>query len=68
MEDEELEVLAFDAVLHKTEMAALLDLGGGEQHWFPFSEVPALQSDFDVGDGPDEVEVPVWLLTEKGLT
>lgn len=61
------ELLAFDMVLKKTELAALLDLGDGEQVWIPYSQAEDLEHDFDIGDGPDEVEATEWILKEKGL-
>jgi hypothetical protein len=62
----ETEELVFEMVLRKTAAAALLDLGDGEQHWFPFSQVPELEEEIDVGDD-GVVDVPIWLLKDKGL-
>lgn len=64
--DDETDLLTYDMVLRTTDKAALLDLGEGEQHWFPFSQVPDLE-EIGVGDGPGEVEVPVWMLRDKEL-
>lgn len=60
----------YDLVLATTDRAALLDLGGGDQRWFPWEDrdgpIEGLEN-LDRGDGPGEFELPMWLARREGL-
>lgn len=65
MSDDTVE-LHYDAVLATTDIAVLLDLGGGQEIWFPLSRCPDLH-EVDRGDGPGFFECPVWLAENEDL-
>jgi len=52
-----------------TDYAALCDLEFEDERaecWLPLSQCPGLE-DCERGDGQFEIEVPNWILVEKGL-
>lgn len=66
-DDNETVTIDYDRVKAVTAMAALLDLGDGDDGvWLPFSQVPELDG-VERDDGPGTCEVPLWLAEEKGL-
>lgn len=58
------EEIEFYDVIAETDKSWLLDLGDGEQVWFPKSECE-IATQYTGGGG--EILVPLWLAEKKGL-
>lgn len=64
-EDPEMTILDYDAVLHVTHAAVLLQIADGA-FWFPLSKCPDLDC-VSPGDGEGSFGCPEWLAEEKEL-
>jgi len=59
-------LVTFDRVVRESELALLLDFGGGTKEWFPKSQLRDLEEAVSAKD-KSTVLAPEWLVLEKGL-
>jgi len=56
----------YDAVVHSTDEAVLLDIGG-EKVWLPLSTIRDVDSADELDPEGDAIEIAEWIAIDKGL-